>query len=109
MDRRREGDGAAAGERAGPARDHGRIGERDDDVVGGDLPRISDYLSKDRLHPLALRGCTGGHIDLAGGIDPHGRPFERSNPGPLDIAADAEPEIAALSACLQLTPTERRN
>src|SRR5271165_119680 len=109
MDRRREGDRAAAGERTGPARDPGRIGERNDDIVGCDLPHVGNDLSKDRLHPLALRGSTGGYIDLAGGIDAHGRTFERPYPGPLDIAADAESEIAALSARLALTLAERRD
>jgi hypothetical protein len=111
MDRRREGNRAAAGERAGPARDPGRVGERDDDIVGCDLPRVGDDLSEDRLHPLALRGRTGRDINLAGGIDPHGRTLERPerpDPGPLDIAADAKPQISALSARLALTFAERR-
>src|SRR6202007_2996621 len=106
---RRHGHRAAAGEGAGPARDPGCIGERNDHVVGSDLPGVGNDLGEDRFHPLALRGGAGGKTDLARRIDPHSRPFERPDPGALDIAADAEPEISALSARLALTPTERRD
>src|SRR4029077_13043896 len=77
--------------------------------VGSDLPCIGDNLGKDRPHPLALRAGAGGDINFARTIDPHGRTFEGADPGSLDIKANAEPKISALSARLLLALTERRD
>jgi hypothetical protein len=57
--------------------------------------------------PWAPRRGTGGDPNLARRIDPHSRHFERPDPGPLDIAADAKPQISALLARLALMPAER--
>src|SRR5436309_1653394 len=48
----------------------------------------------------------GRGADLAGRVDADNCAFERPYPGPLDIAADAEPEMAALGPRLGLPPAE---
>src|SRR6185437_8836340 len=51
-----------------------------------------------RLHPLALRARARRDIELAAGVEPHGRALERADPGALDIAADPEAEMPAALA-----------
>ena len=108
VNRRRQRHGAAARDRAEAHRDGRRVGKRNDHVVGIDAPGIGDDLRKDRLHALPLRAGAGGDVDLAGRIDAHRRAFERADAGALDIAADAEAEIAALFARRALALAKRR-
>src|SRR5262249_60419302 len=96
----------AARQRAKTNGDRRRGGERNDDVVGIDLPGVGDDLREDRLHALPLRAGARRDVDLAGRIDPHQRALERSDPGALDIAADAEPEMAAGLARFRLALAE---
>ena len=95
---RRQGDRAAARHRAKPDRDRGRVGKRDDDVVGSRLS-IDPPRPGRRSSPCPDPAGTApdGDIDLADGIDADKRAFERTDAGAFDIAADAEPEIAALA------------
>ena len=67
-----------------------------------DLPGVGHHLREDRLHALPLRTGAGGDIDLAGRIDAHHGALERPDAGALDVAAEAEAEIAALRARLAL-------
>ena len=99
----RLGDGAESD------RDRRGVGERHDDVVRLDLPGVGDDLREDRFHALALRAGAGGDIDLAGRIDAHGGALERADAGALDVAAEAETEIATLRARLVLPRPERRD
>ena len=79
----------------------------EDDVLGRDLPEIGHDLGEDRLHALALRAGAARDVDLARRVDPDKGALERADAGALDIAADAEAEIAALAARLALAPPER--
>ena len=109
VQRRRQGDRAAARHRAEPDRDRGGVGKRDHDIVGRDLPDIRCHLREDRLHALALRTGAGCDVDLAGRVDADKGALERPDAGSLDVAADAEPEMAALPARLALAQAERRD
>ena len=60
-----------------------------------------------RARALALCGRAGGDRDLAAGQHAHGHAFEWSQPGALDIIADADAEIAALRARLGLADGKR--
>src|SRR5205085_3208585 len=70
------------------------------------LPQIRDDLREDRLHALALRSGAAGDINLARGIDAHKGALEWADTGAFDVAADAEPEIAAAGARLGLAAAE---
>ena len=107
MHRRRGGDRAAARHRAEPDRDRRGVGKGQDHVFGRHLPQIGRHLGKDRLHALALRGGAARDVDLAGRVDADKGALERPDPGPFDVAADAEPEIAPLGARRALAPAER--
>ncbi len=114
VDRRRQGHRAAAGDRAESHRDRGGVGEGEHDIVGRHLPLVGHHLGKDRLHALALRAGARGDVKLATRVEPHGRALERSDPGALDIAADAEAEMPAalprrrLPLAKGLDPADRR-
>ena len=54
VERGREGHGAATGDGAEAHWDGGGIGERDDHIIGRDLPLVGCDLGEDRLHPLTL-------------------------------------------------------
>jgi hypothetical protein len=58
---------------------------------------------------LPLRAGTRGEENLAGRIDPHRRTLERADAGALDIATDAEAEVATVCALRALALSERRN
>src|SRR5258705_12861067 len=98
MDRGRQGHGAAARHRTEADRNGRSVRERDDDILGIDLPSVSDDLSEDRLHTLTLRTGTASDVDLARAFDANARPLERTGAGALGIAAESKAEIAALRA-----------
>ena len=96
------GHGAAARHRAEADRDRGGIGKGQHDILGLHLPQIGDDLREDRLHALALRSGAAGDINLARGVDAHKGALEGADTGAFDVAADTEPEIAAVGARLGL-------
>src|SRR5580704_1736306 len=105
--RRRQCDRAAARHRAKSDRNRGRVGEGYHDVFRADLPQVGRDLRENRLHALALRAGPGRDIDFSRRVDSDEGAFERPDAGPLDIAADAEPEVAARFPRLALTQAER--
>src|SRR5205085_9065893 len=95
----------------------GGVAVLDDDVVVGYAQRVGHDLREGRLQALAVRQRAASDDDLAGQVDPHVRAFPQ--PGPpalarqadpgarrdaadLDVAADAQAQVAALFARLGL-------
>ena len=107
VDGSRQGDRAAARDRAESDRDQGRVGERYDDVFGLDRPGVGSDLGENRLHTLPLGTGTGGDVDRAGGLDPHGCTLERPDTGPFDIACYTEAEITTPWSSPRAAPAER--
>ena len=86
----REGAGAPV-EAAGVAGD-------DRDVGGIAAERIRGDLGERRLVALPVRGEAGGDEDLAARLDADARAFIRPDARALDVAGDAEAEMAAVGA-----------
>src|SRR6266446_5774474 len=108
VDRRREGDGAAARDGAETRGNGSGIGKRYHDIVRSDRPGIGDDLREHRLHSLTLRTGPAGEKHLSGSVDPHRGALERSDTRALGVTADAEAEVPALAPRLALAAPKRR-
>src|SRR5206468_2798971 len=71
--------------------------------------RVRGDLRERRGVPLPLRGQAGGDENLAARLDANVRAFVRADPGALDVAAEAQPEIPAGPARFGLSPAKVRD
>src|SRR6266545_8231379 len=108
MDRAAAGHQGPARVRSGAPVEPGGVAGDDCHVGGIAAERVGRDLRERRAMPLPLRGEPGGDQDLAARLDADVGALVGPDAGPLDVAADPEPEPASGRAPLGLRAPELR-